>query len=239
VGTSKTTLDDAPWVEVTIPKPEGHMEIGGRRMVVIAVEDWEQVVEQLRDYADHIETQKTLEDPAEKLVPWDEARKDLFANRIKKVRMRKKITQKELAQRLGMSQPAVSQLEYPDHRPSMETYERVAEVLGCTVEALLAWGEQLMFEHLGTIIALGKVLKDYITWTEKPKLVDFNWIEESGFGVKLKDEGYELRWTDPGKVEKRKLRGWEIVHEEDRDTRTLWKLETGSDRLVLMGRQTG
>ena len=103
--------DDAPWVEVRIPKPEGRIDIGGRLMVVISAEEWERVVDTLQDYADAIKVQEMMDDPTEKSIPWEEVRKELFANNIKKVRKRKKITQKELAKRLRVSQARVSQIE--------------------------------------------------------------------------------------------------------------------------------
>ena len=129
--------DDAPWVEVKIPKPEGRIDIGGRLMVVISVEEWDRVVDTLQDYADAIEVQEMMDDPTEKSIPWEEVRKELFANNIKKVRKRGKITQKELAKRLRVSQARVSQIENLDHRPTMKVYKKVAKALGCKVEELI------------------------------------------------------------------------------------------------------
>lgn len=121
----------------TIPKPEGHMTIGDKMMVVLPAEEWERVVDTLMDYFDALDVQEMMDDPAEKSIPWEEARKELFANNIRAVRKRKKVTQAELAARLGVTQAWISELEQPDHRPTPETYKKVARALGCAVEVLM------------------------------------------------------------------------------------------------------
>ncbi len=121
----------------TIPKPEGHIEIGGRIMVAIPIEEWERVVDTLQDYFDALYVEEMMDAPTHKSIPWEEARKRLFANQIKKVRTRKKVTQEELARRLGISQSRISRLEDPDNRPSPELYERVAKALKTSVEVLM------------------------------------------------------------------------------------------------------
>ncbi|MCH6568088.1 MAG: helix-turn-helix transcriptional regulator, partial [Nitrospinae bacterium] len=44
---------------------------------------------------------------------------------------------KELAKRLRVSQSRISQIEDPDHRPSVRVYERAAKALGCEIEDLI------------------------------------------------------------------------------------------------------
>ena len=119
-----------------IPKPAGYIEIGGRTMVAVPVEEWERVVETLQDYFDVLEVQEMMDDPRTKFISWEEARKELFDNNIKKVRRRKKFTQKELAKKVRVSQARISQVENPDYRPTMKVYEKVARALGCSVEEL-------------------------------------------------------------------------------------------------------
>ncbi len=120
-----------------IPKPAGYIEIGGRTMVAVPVEEWERVVETLQDYFDVLEVQEMMDDPRTKFISWEEARKELFGNNIKKIRRRKKFTQKELAKKVRVSQARISQVENPDYRPTMKVYEKVAKALGCSVEELI------------------------------------------------------------------------------------------------------
>ena len=106
-------------------------------MVAVPVEEWERVVETLQDYFDVLEVQEMMDDPRTKFISWEEARKELFDNNIKKVRRRKKFTQKELAKKVRVSQARISQVENPDYRPTMKVYEKVARALGCSVEELI------------------------------------------------------------------------------------------------------
>ena len=65
------------------------------------------------------------------------AEKNWFDNNITKVRKRKKITQKELAKKMRVSQARVSRIENPDYRPSAGVYERAAKALGCGLTDLI------------------------------------------------------------------------------------------------------
>lgn len=137
MGAAHRTKEKGAEEKAKTPRPAGSIEIEGRSMVVVPVEEWEEIVEKLEDYHDLVEAREALEDPRARFVSLEEARKELFGNRIKKVRSRKKITQKELAKRLRVSQARVSQMEDPDYRPKMEVYEKVAKALGCDVEELI------------------------------------------------------------------------------------------------------
>ncbi len=120
-----------------IPKPAGHIEIDGRSMVAVPVDDWESILEDLEDYYDLLEARAILDDPRTKFISLEDARKELFDNNIKKIRKRKKFTQKELAKKVRVSQARISQVENPDYRPTMKVYEKVARALGCSVEELI------------------------------------------------------------------------------------------------------
>ena len=129
VGTTKPTR--------RIPKPKAFMEMDDVSMVIVSNEDWDYIVDTLSDYFDYLDVQEMKADPATELIPWEETRKRLLENNIKKVRRRKKISQKELAERLRVSQARVSQIEDPDYRPTRKTYERVARAMSCPIEALV------------------------------------------------------------------------------------------------------
>lgn len=44
------------------------------------------------------------------------------------------LTQKQLAEKAGVSQPAIAQLEDPDSNPTIDTLQKVAGALGATLE---------------------------------------------------------------------------------------------------------
>jgi ribosome-binding protein aMBF1 (putative translation factor) len=54
----------------------------------------------------------------------------VLAGAVMDVRNRAGLTQEELAQRMGTTQPVVARLESGRSRPSMQTLERVAEATG-------------------------------------------------------------------------------------------------------------
>ena len=122
---------------IDIPKPVGTLEMGGKPMVVIPLEVWESIIEEIEDMKGYLRAKAILDDPKSVFIPLEEAEKTWFDNNIKKVRKKKRVTQKELAKRLRVSQSRISQIEDPDHRPTSRVYERVAKALGCGVEDLI------------------------------------------------------------------------------------------------------
>ncbi|TAK22487.1 MAG: XRE family transcriptional regulator [Chloroflexota bacterium] len=52
------------------------------------------------------------------------------ANAVVTYRSREKLSQKALAAKLAMKQPAIARLEIGEHNPSIETLERLASALG-------------------------------------------------------------------------------------------------------------
>lgn len=61
---------------------------------------------------------------------------------LKKIRTQKGITQDELATKCGVSQQAVCNYEAGIREPSLYTLKRLASVLDCTVDELLADSEE-------------------------------------------------------------------------------------------------
>ncbi len=59
-----------------------------------------------------------------------------FGDRIRKLMEEKGITQMELAERMGISQPAVNKLISKTVKPKPETLERVAQALGVLADVL-------------------------------------------------------------------------------------------------------
>ncbi len=61
-----------------------------------------------------------------------------FANRLKKARVAARLTQKELAQKLGVTERSIQHYELGQRRPRrFETVEKLAEILNVKVNALL------------------------------------------------------------------------------------------------------
>lgn len=59
-----------------------------------------------------------------------------MANRIKELRLSREMTQKDLAKAVGVSSPFMHDLENGNRNAKPATMRKIAEALGCTVEAL-------------------------------------------------------------------------------------------------------
>ena len=59
-------------------------------------------------------------------------------NNIRAIRKRKRIYQKDLAAAANISQPFLHDLEKGNRNAKIETLQRIAEALNCTVDDLLA-----------------------------------------------------------------------------------------------------
>ncbi len=60
-----------------------------------------------------------------------------FAGTVRRLRAKKKLSQKALARRVGISVSYVSMLERGQRSPPLETIERMARALGVTPSSLL------------------------------------------------------------------------------------------------------
>ena len=59
-----------------------------------------------------------------------------FAHRLKEYRLRSKMTQKELAEKICVSQKAISSWEVGRSEPTMKEVTKLCKVLDCTIEDL-------------------------------------------------------------------------------------------------------
>lgn len=57
--------------------------------------------------------------------------------RIKQLREAAGLTQRELGERIGISGPAVAMWETGENRPSLTNLEKLADVLGVSIDAIL------------------------------------------------------------------------------------------------------
>lgn len=63
---------------------------------------------------------------------------DVVKNRLKAIRENLKLNQSQFADKLGISQAAISQFEDGKRVPSIETLDKIATALGMTVVSLLS-----------------------------------------------------------------------------------------------------
>lgn len=68
--------------------------------------------------------------------------KKCMKNRVKKYRLRKRLTQRKLGELAGISQTTVSHMERGTYVPAVDTALRVAAVLGVSVEDLFILSER-------------------------------------------------------------------------------------------------
>lgn len=64
-----------------------------------------------------------------------------FASNLEKIRTERKMTQEELAKRVGVSQPAIAQYENGSTVPRMNIAIKIAEVLQISIESLITGKE--------------------------------------------------------------------------------------------------
>ncbi|MFQ5914266.1 MAG: helix-turn-helix transcriptional regulator [Nitrospinota bacterium] len=99
---------------------------------------YRKLLSRLEDLEDLAEAQAILADPvAGRSIPFEEVKRRLFKNRIRAVRLKKRLTQAQLARKLRVSQSAVAQMEHPRSRPRLKTLQRAARALGVSVEELV------------------------------------------------------------------------------------------------------
>lgn len=94
------------------------------------------------------------------------------------------------------------------------------------------------YDDAKDVFGAGKDIKEHFEIKEgEPKFVDMSWLENSGFGDRLKTEGYDIRWSRPDKIASWELLGYSVMHEIDKSTRTKRRLVV-YDGLTLIGKKT-
>ena len=64
----------------------------------------------------------------------------LNPSRLREARLRRMLTQQELAERAGTTEATVNRLENGLQRPRISTVRKLASVLGVAPEELIEWG---------------------------------------------------------------------------------------------------
>ncbi|WP_422445628.1 helix-turn-helix domain-containing protein [Thermoanaerobacterium sp. DL9XJH110] len=101
-----------------------------------------------------------------------------FGEKLKKLRNERKMTQKELAERIGVSRATIAGYETKGKEPPYSTLIKLAEVLNCSIDYLLENSVNIKNEnnintdnqnlnHYYTVISRRKDLQQLLKETEK------------------------------------------------------------------------
>jgi ribosome-binding protein aMBF1 (putative translation factor) len=78
-----------------------------------------------------------LEDPNTEWIDFDEYRLQLAGSKIAEARKAKKLTQTQLAKKLGVPQSQISRIERHPDQTTVRTLKRIAKALGVDVSLLV------------------------------------------------------------------------------------------------------
>lgn len=97
-----------------------------------------------------------------------------FPERLKELRLKKGLTQKEIAEQFGIKQPNYQQWESGKRKPSSETLEKFANFFGVTMDYLSGKDDE---DELSNVEVLFRMASDGMTDEEKAafreELIDF------------------------------------------------------------------
>ena len=95
-----------------------------------------------------------------------------FPERLKELRLKKGLTQKEIAEKFGIKQPNYQQWESGKRRPSSETLEKFANFFGVTMDYLS--GNEEDFENIELLFRMNsKGLTEEEKKVFKKELIEF------------------------------------------------------------------
>jgi ribosome-binding protein aMBF1 (putative translation factor) len=109
-------------------------ENGKAKFVVLSVKSFKALLERLEDESDLRDIRDATADP---LYDQEEAEDYIFMNPVKRERLEKGWTQKELAERIGVKQASVAQWEREGAVYRKRTREKLAKVFNIGEESFL------------------------------------------------------------------------------------------------------
>jgi ribosome-binding protein aMBF1 (putative translation factor) len=92
--------------------------------------------------AEALELIAKLEDPTTKWIPAEEAALGFAGDSIADARKRAGLTQKQLADKMGMPQSQISRIEKNPDKTTMRTMKRIAAALEVDISALLSFASK-------------------------------------------------------------------------------------------------
>lgn len=107
-------------------------ENGKAKFVVLPIDEFQTMLERLEDASDLHDIREAKKEP---LYDQEEAENYIFMNPVKRERLEKGWTQKELADRLGVKQSVVAKWERPGAIYRQATRIKLASVFGISEES--------------------------------------------------------------------------------------------------------
>lgn len=104
-----------------------------KRIVILDEEDFHRLL----DVIEAIEARKVLGDQTDKEIDWKTASKGIVENRIAERRAEKGISQRELADRMGVKPSTLSRWERKDANLTLATLRKTAGALKCDIHDLI------------------------------------------------------------------------------------------------------
>lgn len=98
--------------------------------------------EQLTNAAEAAELIAMLEDPTTKWIPAEDAALGFAGDSIAEARKRAGLTQKQLADKMGVPQSQISRIEKNPDKTTMRTMKRIAAALEVDISALLSFASK-------------------------------------------------------------------------------------------------
>ena len=110
------------------------VDVGGRKIVIMEEEQYNRLL----DAIDAAEAQRIASDQSDRILAWDEIKREFIINRVADAREGFGVTQKELARRLKVRQSTVSRMERGNANLTLATLRKIAKALGCSVHQLIS-----------------------------------------------------------------------------------------------------
>jgi len=114
--------------------PHGRVSMEDGAVYVMLSED---EYERIMDALEHQELVARLKDPDTKWIDFDEYRLQLAGSKIAEARKARKLTQVQLARKLGVPQSQISRIERHPDQTTVRTLKRIAKALRVDVSLLV------------------------------------------------------------------------------------------------------
>ena len=108
--------------------------VGDRTLVIMDEEDYDRLL----DVADAADARRIKADDSDPVLTWDQVKDRFLRNRVAEVRESLMVSQRELAERLGVKPSTVSRWERKDANLTLATIRKIARALRAEVRELIA-----------------------------------------------------------------------------------------------------